>query len=110
MWRKIRYVCCWYIKIYIHRPINKIGAGTGGTICGIARKLKEKLPNIKIIGVDPHGSILAQPESLNKKTGSYKVKYKKNVLLFCRLRVSVMILFLVFWIEVLWINGINHPI
>ena len=40
-------------------------AGTGGTITGIARKLKEKNPNIIIVGIDPHGSILAQPEDLN---------------------------------------------
>uniref|UniRef100_A0AAZ3R4U5 Cystathionine beta-synthase n=1 Tax=Oncorhynchus tshawytscha TaxID=74940 RepID=A0AAZ3R4U5_ONCTS len=42
------------------------GAGTGGTITGIARKLKERCPNIQIIGVDPEGSILAEPEELNK--------------------------------------------
>ncbi|KAB5577417.1 hypothetical protein PHYPO_G00209700 [Pangasianodon hypophthalmus] len=42
------------------------GAGTGGTITGIARKLKEKCPNIKIIAVDPEGSTLAEPEELNK--------------------------------------------
>ncbi|XP_076015161.1 cystathionine beta-synthase b isoform X2 [Genypterus blacodes] len=41
------------------------GAGTGGTITGIARKLKERCPNIKIVGVDPQGSIVAQPEELN---------------------------------------------
>ena len=41
------------------------GAGTGGTITGIARKLKEKNPNLIVVGVDPQGSILAQPESLN---------------------------------------------
>uniref|UniRef100_A0A667YDS9 Cystathionine beta-synthase n=1 Tax=Myripristis murdjan TaxID=586833 RepID=A0A667YDS9_9TELE len=41
------------------------GAGTGGTITGIARKLKERCPNIKIVGVDPEGSILAEPEHLN---------------------------------------------
>ena len=29
--------------------------------------MKEKDPNIKIIGIDPYGSILAQPESLNAK-------------------------------------------
>ena len=34
------------------------GVGTGGTITGIAQKMKEVNPNIKIIGVDPHGSIL----------------------------------------------------
>ena len=34
------------------------GVGTGGTITGVAKKLKEKLPNIKIIGVDHIGSIL----------------------------------------------------
>jgi len=43
-----------------------IGAGTGGTITGIARWIKEKNPNIKIIGVDPNGSVLAQPNSLNE--------------------------------------------
>uniref|UniRef100_A0A1A7XGM1 Cystathionine beta-synthase n=1 Tax=Iconisemion striatum TaxID=60296 RepID=A0A1A7XGM1_9TELE len=42
------------------------GAGTGGTITGIARKLKERCPNIKIVGVDPEGSILAEPDELNK--------------------------------------------
>ena len=34
------------------------GVGTGGTITGIAKKLKEEIPKIKIIGVDPFGSIL----------------------------------------------------
>ena len=42
------------------------GAGTGGTITGTAKVLKEHIPGIKVIGVDPYGSILAQPESLNK--------------------------------------------
>jgi len=35
-----------------------IGAGTGGTITGVARYLKEKNPEIVIVGVDPEGSIL----------------------------------------------------
>ncbi|XP_074988536.1 cystathionine beta-synthase isoform X1 [Caretta caretta] len=43
-----------------------VGAGTGGTITGVARKLKEKCPDCQIIGVDPLGSILAEPEELNK--------------------------------------------
>jgi len=33
------------------------GMGTGGTISGSARYLKEKNPNIQIIGTDPEGSI-----------------------------------------------------
>lgn len=34
------------------------GVGTGGTITGIARRLKEHHPTIKVIGIDPVGSIL----------------------------------------------------
>lgn len=33
------------------------GLGTGGTISGAARFLKEKNPNIRIIGADPYGSV-----------------------------------------------------
>jgi len=36
-----------------------IGAGTGGTITGVAKRLKEEIPNITVVGVDPYGSILA---------------------------------------------------
>ena len=32
------------------------GVGTGGTICGIAKKLKEKNPNIKAVAVEPFDS------------------------------------------------------
>lgn len=35
-----------------------VGVGTGGTITGIAKKLKKELPGIEIIGIDPLGSIL----------------------------------------------------
>merc|ERR1712071_586119 len=37
----------------------------GGTITGIAKKLKEHNPNIIVVGVDPQGSILAEPDNLN---------------------------------------------
>ncbi|XP_010130228.1 PREDICTED: cystathionine beta-synthase-like [Buceros rhinoceros silvestris] len=42
-----------------------IGSGTGGTITGVARKMKEKCPECKIIGVDPDGSIVALPSEMN---------------------------------------------
>lgn len=41
------------------------GAGTGGTITGLARKIKERVPECQIVGVDPVGSVLAQPDHLN---------------------------------------------
>lgn len=51
------------------------GVGTGGTIAGVAKKLKEKIPGIIIVGVDPNGSILAEPEVLNKEgVHSYQVE------------------------------------
>jgi cysteine synthase A len=36
-----------------------IGVGTGGTLTGIAKRLKEVWPAIQIVGVDPEGSALA---------------------------------------------------
>ena len=41
-----------------------IGVGTGGTITGIAKKLKERNPNIKIVGADPFGSVLGGGEEV----------------------------------------------
>lgn len=43
-----------------------LGAGTGGTVTGIGRRIKEKSNNIVIVAVDPPGSILAEPEILNE--------------------------------------------
>ena len=51
-----------------------IGAGTGGTFTGIGKKFKELDPNVKIVCIDPHGSILAQPESLNTPDKIYKIE------------------------------------
>ena len=48
-----------------------MGAGTGGTISGIGRKLKEKCPECIVVGVDPWGSILAEPENLNRTDVTY---------------------------------------
>jgi len=46
-------------------------AGTGGTITGVGRYLKERNPNIKIISGDPQGSILAE---LWRSKGAHKVE------------------------------------
>ncbi|MBL0257189.1 MAG: pyridoxal-phosphate dependent enzyme [Bacteroidetes bacterium] len=35
-----------------------VGAGTGGTICGTGKYLKEKNPNVKVWGIDTYGSVL----------------------------------------------------
>lgn len=35
-----------------------MGVGTGGTITGVARRVKEERPDITIVGADPEGSIL----------------------------------------------------
>ena len=34
------------------------GIGTGGTICGIGKTMREKKPSVKMIAVDPVGSIV----------------------------------------------------
>ncbi len=47
-----------------------MGVGTGGTITGVAKRLKEVNPEIQIIGVDPYGSILGGGDEVH----SYKVE------------------------------------
>lgn len=65
----------------LHQCDNKVdmvvmGSGTGGTLTGVARKLKEKCPNCVVVGVDPVGSILAEPDCLNdfNRLKSYTVE------------------------------------
>lgn len=46
------------------------GVGTGGTISGIAKKLKEKNPNIKAIAVEPYSS----PVITQGKAGAHQIQ------------------------------------
>ena len=47
-------------------------SGTGGTISGIARYLKEQNPNIKILGVDAYGSVLKRYHETAQRTAFQK--------------------------------------
>jgi cystathionine beta-synthase len=39
--------------------------GTGGTISGVARYLRERKPDLLVVGADPEGSIFSQPDNVH---------------------------------------------
>lgn len=53
-----------------HLDMVVVGVGTGGTISGVARRLREHYPHIQIVGVDPVGSILGG----GKEVAPYQVE------------------------------------
>ncbi|MGH3007408.1 MAG: cystathionine beta-synthase [Gaiellaceae bacterium] len=42
-----------------------LSVGTGGTVTGIARYLKERNPDLLVVGADPEGSIFSQPDNVH---------------------------------------------
>ncbi|MBN8555912.1 MAG: cystathionine beta-synthase [Deltaproteobacteria bacterium] len=50
------------------------GLGTGGTISGIGKYLKEKNPKIKIVGIDPEGSVYTEFKKTGKMGPAYVYK------------------------------------
>jgi cystathionine beta-synthase len=50
------------------------GMGTGGTVTGVGRFLKERNPAIKIVGVDPVGSMLHDLFQTGKETPAHTYK------------------------------------
>ncbi|MFM2226934.1 MAG: hypothetical protein RL664_277 [Bacteroidota bacterium] len=53
-----------------------VGVGTGGTISGTARFLKEKNPNIQVLGIDTYGSVFKK----YKETGEFdkiRIRYRR---------------------------------
>ncbi|CEF64997.1 Cystathionine beta-synthase [Strongyloides ratti] len=47
------------------------GVGTGGTISGLAKKIKKDVPKAIIVGVDPEGSLISDP---NGKVHGYLIE------------------------------------
>ena len=51
------------MKLRVLWPCLSAGTGTGGTITGLGRRLKENNPNCLIVGVDPHCSVMGNGDS-----------------------------------------------
>jgi len=56
------------------------GMGTGGTISGTAKFLKEKNPKCTVVGVDPEGSILAKVFNRENGLGATPIRTRSREL------------------------------
>ena len=56
-----------------------VGVGTGGTVSGTARYLKEKNPQVKIWGIDTFGSVFKKRISIKKDCACFA--YSKQIII-----------------------------
>ena len=56
--------------------------GTGGTVTGLGKRMKESMPDCKVVAVDPYGSMLARPYGKDDKVHSYNLEGMGNDFVF----------------------------
>ncbi|MFB6109813.1 MAG: PLP-dependent cysteine synthase family protein [Halodesulfurarchaeum sp.] len=51
-----------------------VGVGSGGTLTGIARAVRERVPDVQVLAVEPDGSTYGRLLGRDRKEGPYKIE------------------------------------